>query len=86
MFGLSPTKILFTILIIAVVWYGFKWLGRAQQAKKIKDRDAGRFRNKDSANHPDDKVEELVECQKCGDFVVADKKNGCGRDACPYER
>ena len=33
MFGFSLPKILLLVVIIAVVWYGFKAIGRIQKAK-----------------------------------------------------
>jgi len=89
MFGFSPAKLLFTALIIAAVWYGFKWLNRVQenQAKKPRkptqdspqsDRAAPQAQEAD--------YEELVACSKCGDYVIADKKSGCGKEGCPYDK
>jgi uncharacterized protein len=89
MFGFSPSKILFTVVIIAVVWYGFKWLNRLQDGQKKGNKkppqDTTRSDNA-AASAEDINYEELVACSKCGDFVVADKKSGCGKDGCPYDR
>ena len=85
MFGLSPSKLLFTVLIIAAVWYGFKWIGRfqANQKKQSPNQDGAAKGNTPTSN---DGVEDLVACSKCGDYVISDKKSGCGKDGCPYER
>lgn len=82
MFGLSPTKILFTVAVIAIVWYGFKWLNRAQNKTGNRNKDA----NVSQRKAQDSSFEELVACDKCGDYVVPDKKNGCGQSGCPFEK
>lgn len=87
MFGLSPNKILFTALIVAAVWYGFKWLNRLQSEQKNKARQQNRDQRSQAAkaNSTEVDYEELVACPECGDYVVADKKHSCGKDACPYD-
>lgn len=89
MFGLSPNKLLFTALIIAAVWYGFKWINRMQESKKDKPDQSPQHNEKSQApgaSAKDADYEELVACSKCGDFVVADKRSGCGKEGCPYDR
>lgn len=89
MFGFSPTKLLFTAAIIAAVWYGFKWLSRMQERQEK----TPRTDRKDSATAQSHRetvqeadYEDLVPCPKCGDYVLAGKKNGCGKDGCPYDK
>lgn len=89
MFGFSPTKLLFTALIIAAVWYGFKWFGRYQEDQKKKARSTPQQQGSQSSHTTgakDAEYEELVACSKCGDFVVADKRSGCGKEGCPYDK
>jgi len=89
MFGFSPTKLLFTAIIIAAVWYGFKWLGRVQSEQKKRERQPPKKTHKSDTARTESKdadFEDLVACAKCGDFVIADKKSGCGKDGCPYDR
>ncbi len=89
MFGLSPTKILFTALVIAAVWYGFKWLGRVQEGQKKPRGGGGGHAPSNQASHSnasDVEYEELVPCPKCGDYVIADKRTGCGKEGCPYDK
>jgi len=89
MFGLSPNKILFTALVIAAVWYGFKWLNRfqADQKKKSRQQPPNNSRSEAAQNSSNDAdYEELVACPKCGDYVLAGKKCGCGKEACPYDK
>ncbi|WP_417782047.1 hypothetical protein [Terasakiella pusilla] len=89
MFGLSPSKLLFTVAIIAAVWYGFKWLNRLQERQEK----APRNDRKDSAAPQSRRetvqeadYEDLVACPKCGDYVLAGKKCGCGKEGCPNDK
>ncbi len=91
MFGLSLTKLLFTVAAIAAVWYGFKFMQRVQDRDGDRvGRRAGRPGvNKDSGNRPapkdaDAEVETMIECRTCGSFVAADGARSCGREDCPY--
>ena len=88
MLGLSPTKILFTIAVVAAIWYGFKFLGRIQEQR---DNGAGKGSakgggSKKAAKADEQPVQEMIACPKCGDYVAADKSVSCGRDDCPYPR
>ncbi|MDV7339194.1 hypothetical protein RYZ26_06295 [Terasakiella sp. A23] len=90
MLGFSPTKLLFTAAIIIVVWYGFKWFNRMQENQK-KNASSQTPRGPSKAEQAAPKAqeadyEELVACAKCGDYVISDKRSGCGKEGCPYDR
>lgn len=74
---LSLPKIALVIFVIAVVWYGFKALGRIQgrgEAKAARDkRSDGRLA-----------TEDLVKCQTCGAYVAPDSP--CGQGNCEQSR
>ena len=75
MFGIfSLPKILFTILIIVVVWQGFKWLNRRTELQKRRAEEVTRDSEK-VANRPE--VEEMVQCPDCGAFVPKDGDHRC---------
>ncbi|MBT4907386.1 MAG: hypothetical protein HON62_10930 [Rhodospirillaceae bacterium] len=76
MFGFSFQKILVLIVIIVVVWYGFKAAGRIK-AKREKQVDG------DKASGSIDS-QDMVKCAACGHYLAADKLVNCGRDDCPY--
>lgn len=80
MLGFSLSKLLVLILIIAAVWYGFKWAGRLDQARKerLRRSDAG---SDEEANR------DLAECPACGTYVTA-RLDQCpeGRGDCPMLR
>jgi len=89
MFGLSLSKLLFTVVVILIVWYGFKWVGRAhemRQAQLREQRKAARkaARREDAARPAPREVEDMVECRICGSFVAVRGASNCGRADCPY--
>ena len=75
MLGLSLTKILFTILIIVVVWKGFALIGRLAREREVRAvRHKGGERERARARGPG--AIELIECARCGAYF--DPKQGCG--------
>lgn len=73
MLGLSVGKILFTILIIVVVWKAFAMISRLQQAQKQRVRDRGRSRP--ATRHGRGQTVDLVACPRCGSYY--DPAIGC---------
>lgn len=89
MFGFSLSKLLFTAVMIAVVW----WIYR-----KINMISGGEPRSKPRVNKMQDtadetstqnaeKVEDLTACPSCGAYVAAGLNPGCGRAPkdCPMQ-
>jgi uncharacterized protein len=86
MFGFSLPKLLFTILVVVVVIYGFKALSRLQERRAREVANArARSRTGARAREPVD-VEDMVACPVCGTFVAARGARSCGRNDCPYPR
>ena len=82
MFGFSLTKLLFTVAIVLAVWYGFKFVGRLEQARKNSARlDAA---PKGGGMAATGATTELERCAACGAYVAAESAAACGRDDCPY--
>lgn len=75
MFSLS--KIALIVLVVAVVWYGFKALGRFQGRGDGKAARAAR----DGRAEGRLATEDLVKCRTCGAYVAPDSP--CGRGNCP---
>lgn len=75
----SLGKILVLVAIIALVWYGFKLVGRLDQQRKEAVR-----RREDRPAKPGPRVEETERCRSCGAFVAASGATSCGRPDCPY--
>ncbi|WP_143130969.1 hypothetical protein [Roseospirillum parvum] len=88
MFGLSLTKILFTVALIAVAWLIFsrsqrdrELSARRRESESLKDRvervarEAVRRR---SGEPPAAPVEDLIECPDCGRFIPHGTRCECG--------
>ena len=83
----SFQKLLILLLIVGVVWYGFKFVTRLQQARDSEGKPRSRVRGgKPPASEPSAsaEVEDMVRCPTCGAFVAARSASPCGRDDCPY--
>jgi hypothetical protein len=70
--GLSLTKILFTILIVVVVWKGFTLIGRLARERELR---AVRHKSGERARARRPGTIELIECARCGAYF--DPKQGC---------
>ena len=69
-------KFLLLAAAIAIVWYGFKFVGRLNQQRQQKlnnDEDNARVG-----------VADTVQCPVCDAYVAADSKSDCGKADCPY--
>ena len=90
MFGFSLQKLLVLAAIVAIVWYGFKYVGRLQQMRDAsnvprarKRRWPGRAqRTERPAEGP--AAEDMVQCPVCDAYVPARGATNCGRADCPY--
>lgn len=82
MFGiLNPTKLLFTVLVVAAIWYGFKWLNSKTSGDGKVSGTRPRNRVSDDGG---DAVEEMIRCKACGDFMPENRAVACGRPDCPF--
>jgi uncharacterized protein len=82
MFGFSLQKLIVLVAIVVAVWYGFKFIGRLQEARKA---DAALRQN--TAKRPGaarNDAEDMVQCPVCQAFVAARSTSSCGRADCPY--
>jgi uncharacterized protein len=78
MFSLS--KILVLAAIIALVWYGFKWVSRVNKIRAEKEIDAAKGTGMEDLPV----IEDMAKCTVCGTFVPATGAADCGRGNCPY--
>ncbi len=83
MLGLSFSKLVFLIVVIAVVWYGFKWLGHTEARRVNRDDTRPRARAR-TADRAAVSAEDTVRCSVCDTYVVARDPRSCGRAGCPY--
>ena len=85
MFGFSLTKLLFTAAVIALIWYGFKWVGRVQANRQAEYRARLREGQTPAEDRPAQATaHDMVKCAICGDFVSPEAMQGCERPNCPY--
>ena len=98
MFGFSIQKLLVLVAILAAVWYGFKLIGRLDQARKAETRvrDGGKRSRPawwpggggSGGGAAGDKgqvqVEDMVQCPTCQAYVPARGAKACERPGCPY--
>lgn len=82
MLGFSLTKLLLTAFIIAAVWYGYRWLGRLDKARRRELGKSGAAEGHGAG--PVERAEETEQCQVCGTYVARDGARTCERDDCPY--
>jgi uncharacterized protein len=84
MFGIpSFTKLAVLVGIVVAVWYGFKMVGRLDQARKQKQRQQ-RGNSGPRAGGAAPEVEDTVQCPVCKAYVVARSAGPCERPDCPY--
>jgi hypothetical protein len=76
MFGFGLSKLLVLAIIVAAVWYGFKFISRLDRQRKQKLSEE----NKKAT----DSIGEMEKCPVCSTYVVAAQAANCGRPGCPY--
>lgn len=90
MFGFSLQKLLVLAAIVAAVWYGFRFLGQVQAARKAEERAQARrpgWRERMTGRAkktPAAEAEDMVVCPVCQAYVSARNPSNCGRAGCPY--
>ena len=86
MLGFSLQKLLVLASIVAAVWYGFRWVSRLQEARKL-DQEARAADLKDSrgTRRPAKQAaaEDMARCPTCDAFVPARGATPCDRSDCP---
>ncbi len=84
MFGFSLPKLVFTILVVVVVFYGFKAISQLQERREKRVANRASARGTDATTKRSAGVEDMVACTTCGTFVPARSARSCGRGDCPY--
>ena len=95
MFGFSVQKLLLLAAIIGAVWYGFKLVGRLDQARKAEGRVRGGGKRDKPRWWPSRgggstggggqvEAEDMVQCPTCQAYVPARGAKACERSGCPY--
>ena len=60
-----------------IVWYGFKFLRRRNQAQGLKS-------DQEKINSNKSIPEDMEKCKVCTTFVPLSVAKNCGRGGCPY--
>ena len=81
MFGFSLQKLLFTIALVVIVWYGFKLVGRIDKKRRAQVKGAKK-RGPAPSSAPG--AEDMVQCTICSTYIAAKGARSCGRSDCPY--
>ncbi len=91
MFGFSLQKLLVLAAVIALVWYGFKFVGRLQDQRKadggLGARAPRRPKRRGGAPATEPRAqdaEDMVACPVCQAYVQARGATRCDRSDCPY--
>lgn len=72
------TKIIFTIIIVIVVWKAFRYFARLQDQREKR----AKMADKDPNPAPPG-VEDMVKCSLCESYVARGSKS-CGKEGCPF--
>lgn len=81
---LSFPKLVVLVAVIAVIWFGFRWLERIERARR---RAAERAQARLGRSRPGPigggETQEMKACPVCGTYVAA-TAGACGRANCPF--
>ena len=78
MLGLGIREIILTAIVVAVIWYGFKFVNRHKAAKKPGVAET-------LARNSDPGAVEMRICHVCGVYVATGSSD-CGTAGCPYPK
>lgn len=78
MFGFSFGKVLLLAVVIAGVWYGWRWLQRVQAVSRDEELKQAQDRARTIGG------EDMVKCPACETYLSPRTARACGRAACPY--
>jgi hypothetical protein len=84
MLGMSLGKLLVLAILIAIVWYAFKYQARVAAIRRSLREEIARRQAAARPSPPSRSVEDLVKCPQCGAFVAAKGATNCGKPACPW--
>lgn len=81
---LSFPKLVVLVAVVAVIWFGFRWLERVGRARR---RAAERAQARLGRGRPGPiggvETQEMKACAVCGTYVAATAQ-ACGRPKCPF--
>jgi ribosomal protein L32 len=86
MFGFSLPKFLLFALLVAIVWFGFRYVNRVEQIRRAVREELKRRQPPGRRKQQTIEAEDLVKCSQCGAYVAARSASSCGRPDCPWGR
>jgi hypothetical protein len=85
MLGIGLGKLFLLVLLILVIWYGFKYVNRVEEIRRTLKRAAREAASRSAARRtPTLKAEDMVKCRSCGVYVTVTGATNCGRADCPW--
>lgn len=82
MLGLSVGKLLLLLLLVAIVWFGFRYVSRVDAIRRALREELQRRQRPQQRESI--KAEDLVKCAQCGAYVAARTATSCDRAQCPW--
>ncbi len=91
MFGFSLAKLFVLALVVAAIWYGFKYMNRLEEVRRMLRQmqhrpQSPQTHGRSQGRAPSLKAEDLVLCRRCNAYVAAHGAGSCGRADCPWGR
>ena len=81
---LSFPKLIVLVAVIAVIWFGFRWLERVERARRrAAERAQARLGRDRLGPIGGAETQEMKACPVCGTYVAATAR-ACGRPKCPF--
>jgi hypothetical protein len=85
MIGFSLPKLLLFALLVAIVWFGVRYVNRVEEIRRAVREELKR-RQPPRRQAQSIEAEDLVKCGQCGAYVAARSASSCGRPDCPWGR
>ena len=86
MFAFGPAKLLLLILVVYLVWNGWKFTRRVERMRRAMQEEMDRRRPGGATGAANLPAEDLVKCRICGAYVPMQSAPACGRGDCPYRK
>ncbi len=86
MLGIGLGKLFLVVILVLVIWYGFKYVNRVEEIRQTFKRAARDAAARAQARRSPPKLvaEDMVKCRSCGVYVTASGATNCGRGDCPW--
>lgn len=76
-------KFLLTVAVVAIIWFGFKYLQRVTEMRQRAARPPADDRPRFQPIADGESVQDLIRCPRCSTYRSA-KLGHCGQEGCPY--